>query len=269
MKKLHSIKQISKVYDTGDKPVLVQCNDLNEYVCKHGKGNNICYNLFTEYIAYRFLAILDVKLAPCAFIQVKENHILPSGACQPLFFKEIDCFGTELLNSAEEWSAFSFEKKSIKHIKNQEDIFKIGWFDIWLANDDRSWNNFNLLMNPEEDGWYIIPIDHGACLNTLSFSSDRKLYVEDNTIIDTTQFKLIAKRHFKNMKEVDEFIKRLYLCIQKLEQSYDEIIANIPSSWKIPTDYIQSLKENLFSKEWLNETKTQFLSLTKSSLKLK
>jgi hypothetical protein len=117
LKKLHSIKQITKVFDTGDKPVLVQCNDLNEYVCKHSKGNSRCYNLVAEYIAYHFLALLDVKLAPCSLIQVKENHIVPSTSCQPLFFKDIDCFGTELLDSSVEWSAFSFDKKDVKNIK--------------------------------------------------------------------------------------------------------------------------------------------------------
>lgn len=32
---LHSIQNIEKVFDTGDKPVLVECGDLNAYVCKH------------------------------------------------------------------------------------------------------------------------------------------------------------------------------------------------------------------------------------------
>lgn len=53
------------------------------------------------------------------------------------------------------------------------------------------------------------------------------------------------------------------------EKTFDYILANIPTSWSIPEDYIQSLKANLFSKDWLNETKTQFLSFTKTSLKLK
>ena len=126
-------------------------------------------------------------------------------------------------------------------------------------------------MNPEDDGWSIIPIDHGACFNSLMFDTGRNLYTLDeySSIIDTEQYKLIARKHFKKMKDVDQFIKRLYICVQNYEQSFDEIVADIPASWHIPDDYIQSLKKNLFSEDWLNETKTQFLSFTKQSLQIK
>lgn len=271
MNKLHSIKEIIQVYDTGDKPVLVQCNDLNDYVCKHSKGHPSCRSLFAEYLAYHFLEMLGVKLPPFAIIEVKEEHIIPSTVCQPRFFKEIDCFGTRLLNYAVEWSSFSFDDSDVKRIKNPTDLFIVAWCDIWLANEDRNWNNFNLLMNPEEEGWYIVPIDHGACLNSLMFDTGRKLVLldEHSSIIHTEQYKLIAKKHFKKMRDVDDFVKRLYLCMDNFEQSFDGIIANKPASWPIPSTYIQDLKENLFSKEWLNETKTQFLLFTKQSLKIK
>lgn len=272
MNKLKSISPISRVYDTGEKPVLVKCEDMNDYVCKHNQGQSPCKKLFAEYLAYCFLDRLEVKLPPMSFLEVKEEHVdKPSGECQPRFFKEVDCFGTLHLKNAQEWSAFSFDKKDVKRIKNQEDLFTIAWLDIWLANEDRSWNNFNLLMSPEDDGWYIVPIDHGACFNSLGFDIDRHLYsINDfDSIIDTEQFRLIAKKHFKSVNEVDSFLKRLYICIQSYEKSFDDIIANIPASWRIQEDYIQSLKTNLFSKDWLNETKTQFLSFTKHSLKLK
>ena len=164
LNKLKSISPIGRVYDTGDKPVLVQCEDLNDYVCKHNQGQTPCKKLFAEFLAYNLLSIMGVKLPAFSFIEVKVEHInSPSGVCQPQFFKELDCFGTLHLKEALEWSAFPFDKKDLKKIKNQEDIFSIAWCDIWLANEDRSWNNFNLLMSPENDGWYIVPIDHGAC----------------------------------------------------------------------------------------------------------
>lgn len=272
MNKLKSISNISIVYDTGDKPVLVECEDLNDYVCKHNQGQSPCKKLFAEYLAYCLLDEMKVKLPPFSFIEIKEEHVdKPSGECQPRFFKAIDCFGTLHLKEALEWSVFSFEKKELRKIKNQEDLFMIAWCDIWLANEDRSWNNFNLLMSPENDGWYIIPIDHGACFNSLGFDVNRPLYAINHfdSIILTEQFRLIAKKYFKDLIDVNNYLKRLYLCIQRYEKTFDHILANIPTSWSIPEDYIQSLKANLFSKDWLNETKTQFLSFTKTSLKLK
>lgn len=272
MNKLKTISPIHRIYDTGDKPVLVECEDLNDYVCKHNQGLVPCKKLFAEYLAYRLFDQLEVKLPPYNFIQVKEEHVhSPSGVCQPHFFKGIDCFGTLHLKEALEWSVFPFDKKDLKKIKNQEDLFTIAWCDIWLANEDRRWNNFNLLMSPENDGWYIVPIDHGACFNSLGFDVRRPLYsINDfDSIIQTEQFKLLAKKHFKNMHDVNDYLERLYLCIQNFEKSFDDIVANIPTSWRISEEYIQSLKVNLFSKDWMNETKTHYLSFTKLSLKLK
>lgn len=87
MNKLHSIQEILKVYNTGDQPILVQCNDLNDYVCKHSKGQRSCKSLFAEYFAYHCLDTFEVKLPSCAFIQVKERHISPTTDCQPRFFR--------------------------------------------------------------------------------------------------------------------------------------------------------------------------------------
>ena len=233
MKKLKSISPISQIYDTGDKPVLVECEDLNDYVCKHNQGQSPCKKLFAEYLAYHLLDLLEVKLPPSNLIEVKLEHVTkPSGNCQPRFFKDVDCFGTLHLKEAQEWSAFPFNQKDINKIKNHEDMFTIAWFDIWLANEDRSWNNFNLLMSPEDTGWYIVPIDHGACFNSLGFDIDRPLYsINDfDSIILTDQFGLIAKKHFKNLSEVDNYLKRLYICIQNYEKSFDDIIASIPAS---------------------------------------
>jgi hypothetical protein len=88
LKSLYSIKKVIKVYDTGDRPVLVQCDDLNDYVCKHGKGHKSCKNLFAEHLAYHCLQAFEIKLPTCALVEIKEHHILPTSECQPLFFKE-------------------------------------------------------------------------------------------------------------------------------------------------------------------------------------
>ena len=45
---IQSVQVIQKVYDTGDNPVLVECNDLNSYVCKHNRGQKVATKLFAE-----------------------------------------------------------------------------------------------------------------------------------------------------------------------------------------------------------------------------
>lgn len=266
---LHSIQNIEKVYDTGDKPVLVECNDLNSYVCKHNNGRTPAKKLFVEWISHGLLNGIEIALAKREIVHVKEEHTLKSGICQPIFFKDMPLFATRFLNEALEWSQFNLKDKKL--IINKKDLIKIAVFDLWMANEDRSFNNFNLLTHPTENGLEIVPIDHGACLNSLMFSDQNRLQSlsYNESLIDTEEFRILVKPILKSMKDADEFIESLYVCMPALKKIYDEQVIAIPKQWKIPKSFSDDLKDNLFHKEWLNETKLQFLSYIKSSLKLK
>lgn len=73
----------------------------------------------------------------------------------------------------------------------------------------------------------------------------------------------------KNMKDVDRFVESLYIRMPDLEKIYDEQVLATPSQWNISMHYSNALKENLFHKEWLHETKSHFLTFIKASLKIK
>lgn len=266
---LHSIQPIQKVYDTGDNPVLVECNDINLYVCKHNRGQTPAKKLFAEWMSHALLDGLGATVAPKALVQIKEEHIEPSGICQPAFFKNGPLFATQFLEEALEWSQFKLKDKN--QIINKEVVLKIALFDIWTANEDRNWNNFNLLTNPVENGWEIVPIDHGASFNSLMFSEQHPLYsiTFNESLIITEEFRILVKPLLKTTKDASDFVESLYLCIPDLEKIYDEQVLAIPKEWKIPESYSDALRNNLFHKDWLSETKSQFLSFIKSSLKLK
>jgi hypothetical protein len=250
---------------------LVLCDDLNNYVCKHSKGIKTCYTLFAEFLANAFLRELKIELPAHSFIDIKMEHINPSSTCQPAFFQNIDCFGTMHLKEALEFSNFTFGKSEIKKLINPMDLFTIAWFDIWTANEDRNFNNFNLLLNPEKKGWRIIPIDHGACFNSLSFNMTRPLELisQNESLIDTEPYKLLGLKYFKKLSDVDDFINSLYICVLQCEKRFDEIVSHTPKNWAIADGYMSLLKKNLFSKAWLEETKIQFLTLNNASLRIK
>ncbi len=266
---LYSIQEIKQIYSTGDNPVLVECNDLRDYVCKHNRGALPAYKLFAEWLVHSFLEELNIRVATKQLVEIKEEHVLISKFCQPIFFKNIKCFATEFHQEAIEWSLFPLEKS--KWIINKEDLLIIAFCDIWLANEDRNWNNFNLLTSPSENGWEIIPIDHAGCFNSLSFSANKEIYgIEENeSIIMTEQFRSLIKPKLKNVFEANRFAETLYLRIQALEHSFDHSVLSVAEMWQIPSGYIHSLKDNLFRKEWLDETKNRFLTYLKSSLSLK
>jgi hypothetical protein len=268
---LKSIAKIKRVYDTGQNPVLVSCDDMEEYVCKHSRGGKPSYVLFAEWLVYQMMVSLDVELAPVSFVKVEGFHIESVSNCQPLFFSQTTCFATRYLAYAEEWNQLTTSKNDLKRIVNKDDLLIISFIDIWFSNEDRNWNNFNLLMYPSIEGVKVIPIDHGNCLNTLGFNEERPLYQIDynDSVISTELFISAMKGYFKNIEEVNVFVEKLYLRIRNLDKVYDDIVEKAPSDWQIPISYIHALKQNLFHNDWLSDVKSSFLSFVKTSIKLK
>lgn len=84
---IRSIQTIHQVIDTGDKPVLVTCNDLNDYVCKHNRTGRVAVKLFSELLCNNLLKALGVKTPPFEFVSVLEEHTLIQADCQPAFLR--------------------------------------------------------------------------------------------------------------------------------------------------------------------------------------
>jgi hypothetical protein len=269
--RLISISNIKFVFDTGQKPILITCSDLEDYACKHSFGNAPSKILFVEWLAYHFLKKLEVYVPELALVKIQDHHTLSTQNCQPIFFKNTTCFATKFMEFAEETNLININSEDFKHLANKKDLFMIAFTDIWMANEDRNHNNFNMLHQVIDGKTFVIPIDHGSCLNTLGFDIDRNLYQIEysDSLISTDLFQKVSRGYVKNMQEVPNLLEMMYICVLEIEQYYDEIVANTPKDWKIPADYVHSLKQNLFDENWLDETKTKFLSYCKTSLKLK
>lgn len=54
----YSVQPINNVFDTGDKPVLVLCDDTTFYVCKHNGHSNTAKRLFCELLSNELLDAL-------------------------------------------------------------------------------------------------------------------------------------------------------------------------------------------------------------------
>lgn len=268
---LSSISKIQKVFDTGQKPVLITCSNLEDYVCKHSYGYSPSKTLFIEWLAYHLMQKANIRFPEFALVNILENHTLTIADSQPLFFINTTCFATKFIEHAEEVNLLTLNTDDFKRVSNQEDLLKIAFFDLWLANEDRSHNNFNLLYYSKGKETFLVPIDHGSCLNTLCFDFERTLCQIEygESLISTELFQIIQKGNIKNIQMAEEFLEKMYLCINELDQYFDEIIDNIPEDWKIPGDYVLSLKRNLFDENWLKETKVNFLSYCETSLNLR
>ena len=81
------------------------------------------------------------------------------------------------------------------------------------------------------------------------------------------------KREFLDQHYIySDFMKNLkkeyYLCISKCENNLDRILQKTPDDWQINrAEYQNLLKENLFKKQWVDESLEYFLYLVQLQFK--
>jgi len=256
---LQSISPINKVFQTnGSNPVKVLCEDLNEYVCKYSRGNPAS-GLFNEYLAASFLRVWNLSVPEFRVITIQAKHITPeyqSTTVQPRFFQS-PCFGSKHYEYGKEIdpSIGVIDTKIVKQIRNKGDLLAIALFDLWMANEDRNHNNYNLLLDSREDGYAFMPIDHEKCFNTNSLTSQRGLVIltEDETLVNTELSKLV----FRNFKELEALIDQIandyYLWVAECQNGLENVINAMPDQWGIAkADKIAQLNAALFQNAWID-----------------
>jgi hypothetical protein len=159
-------------------------------------------------------------------------------------------------------SAFKENISDRKKIMNPKSLISIALFDLWIGNDDRNWNNYNLLLESKSDGYYFIPIDHETIFNGNSLPYGINIQTEDDSLIHTPLFKaVVSKRLIKNIFENERIIREdFYLCTANCKNELDKILEELPHDWNISLDRKRDLiLKNIFSLEWLGEVFRYFL----------
>jgi hypothetical protein len=261
---LNSIQTASKQYATGDRPVLVLCSDMHEYVCKHAMGGN-GMNLLCEYVAASFLKIWQLPVPDFAFIKLNYEHVRPLNISEHLVSKT--CFGSRFNRYAQELTLFTDEpdiNKQKAYIDNKDQLLKIALFDLWLANEDRNFNNTNLLIDVRNN-YSFVPIDHSAILNSREFYSKVSILTENECLIDTEIFnKLFPKKIFSRTC-INELKKYFYLCTLQSKKSFHEILEQIPVDWEQGRQVLeQKINKEIFTPDWEESVIQTFLEYIES-----
>lgn len=253
----------------------VLCSDVNEYVCKYSRGNPAS-GLFNEFLAAEFLRIWGLKVPNSSVVNIKADHVpgeLISNTIQPRFFNT-PCFGSLYNDYGKEIdpsiSVIRDDAKIIKKIKNKEDLLSIALFDLWMANEDRNHNNYNLLLNTDPE-YRFVPIDHEKCFNTNSLSPQRGLVIltEDETLLNTDLAKLIFQNTKGLANQIDDLIVNYYLWVAECQKSLENAINAMPEQWGIAkADKIALLNTSLFQDTWIAECETTFRDYTTRFLPL-
>lgn len=241
------------------------CEDLNEYVCKYSR-HSPASSLFNEYLAAVFLKIWDLKVPDFNLVNIQQHHITNEfigNTIQPRFF-DTPTFGSQYIEHAKEIdssiSAIESDKKIIKKIGNKQDLLSIALFDLWMGNEDRNHNNYNLLLRSDPD-FVFMPIDHERCFNgnTVTASRGFVILTEDETLLNTELAALVFKDYKGFPKLVDEIAAKCYLWVADCQKSLENVINSMPDQWGIQKeDKIALLKSTLFHPAWIDECNFTF-----------
>lgn len=266
---LNTITKAFKQFETGQRPILISCDDLNDWICKYDRDKK---NLFYEVISVEFAKLWEIKVPETALIKVDINHI-PSeyGLANHLF--DTPCFGSKFIKNSKELDQTLItlfkEKSYLNKLQNKSDLFLIGMFDLWLSNEDRNFNNSNLLIDINDVSCNLIyAIDHGSIFNSGGIIYGEIYQItEDESIINTDFGKIIYNSTSDKKNLIDKTIEKLYLCTNKCKDNFEEILKKIPVEWDINIEEQSDLiKESIFSDRWLKECENSFKTIIQSNL---
>ncbi len=270
IKELHTITEIKPedCYQTkGSRPVRVLCNDLNYYICKYHTNAGFPFSLFNEYLAACFLKIWELPVPEFAFVKIKREHIFLTE--YPYHYFDKICFGSKYYGEFKEVDKLFLETPLIRkeNLSGRDSFLKIALFDIWLSNEDRHYENFNLLYSLKTN--QFIPIDHVYCFNSINLDKEPCLICENESILSTPFLNRFFSRPLQHnlneirLKIIDDFTFNVKQCHENL----DNILANIPLAWEPDRGFLKSRLEFYFTKPWLQSCVDFFTTLFTLNIK--
>lgn len=269
MQRLQTIEEVHRIFPTsGSSPILVTCDDFKDWVCKYDKSP---MNLFNELLATKFAEIWGIKTPEIALIKVKKEHVPQDKFPKiPTHLFDKDCFGSLYLESSKEIDHSIiplFKEQSFRDkLGDKEDFLKIALFDIWMANEDRNHNNFNLLLYASPDKMnFFYAIDHVNIFNSSFLNYGITDITEEESIIKTDLAKILFGKNKQLTQIVNNLIESFYLCSVECYNQLDEILDLIPDSWDIDRDKTKNkIVQNLFTEEWNQICETKFREFVQS-----
>ena len=264
MNYLQSITEIKRehCYDTrGSKPVRVFCNDMNYYVCRYHTGTGFPFALFNEYIAARFLQIWGLPVPDFAFVQINNEHVHQTP--YPYHFFKKATFGSKFMGDFKEVDKIFIETSVLgkDNESGRYSFLKIALFDIWMCNEDRHFDNFNLLYDLKKNTF--VPIDHVFCFNSMNLDKLPYLISSNESLLSSPFLNRFFDRNLQSrsneirLKILEEFEHNVKCCYDEL----DKILSDTPIAWEPNPGYLKSRLETFFSSKWLKDCRNYFTKL--------
>lgn len=255
-----TIQAIRKQYHTGEEPVMVLCSDGFRYICKYKRSSGSSYKMVCELAGAILAKVWELHVPEIAFVNILPEHWTPARSISLSALT----FGSRKLESVIDITSASDEDIQISD-KLTRQILEIGLFDLWVANEDRNWNNANLLYDVAEDNFIVI--DHGCIFNTATFDYRLTLLTENESILysDIARM-LLDKTDYDAIPQWLQEIRDNFFGIR--ERCLDitsDIVGNVPESWNVQPEIVRLKITELFDLNWMEECWNTFEEYVKES----
>jgi hypothetical protein len=218
--------------------------------------------LYKEYLIASFLPVWDFKSSPINLIKVSSDHIPSDLGISKNCFKS-PCFGLQKVDSSNELDKHNTGLLNRRHLSYcfKDDFLKLSFFDIWVANEDRSHNNYNLLLAIRDGFYELYPIDHEACFNHGELASGLTPITYEESLIYSEAFNMLFKKGDFTRSSIAALRDKYYVCVEGCKDSVDRILNEIPPEWGIDVKQEKQILDTfLFNDVWFHEAWTTFQS---------
>lgn len=261
---IRSIQEISLQYSTGDAPVMVLCEDAKQYICKFcGASTTIAYKLSCELIGGCFAKVWNIASPAMAFVNIQPAHWSCVNRSHSF---NMPAIGFCRLDNVIDITPTTYRCVT-PNAHTLYQLLKIALFDCWIANEDRTYNNANLLYDLENNN--IISIDYGGILNNVVFDYQLSSLTETDSIVCADVFSHIEG--YIDKEQLNNAVENLFLdyknCICSSKNCISNIIDTVPVEWNIPADKLKNKIEQLFAPDWEKKTWDIFIEYLKNNSK--
>lgn len=260
--KLHSISNITRVIDTdGSKPVVMVANDLEDYACKYDSKNK----LINEYIAHQFLPVWGLPVLSAAFVNIKKEHVSEKFLSGRIRLSDFDkpAFGLQYNNEAVDatnvFLGLKNDSYELGKFINRLDLLKIALFDMWLANDDRNHNNYNILIVD----YKFVPIDHSNIFDGGRLGNELAQLTKDDSILTSDLALTFLNQKTKVEEEATKLTDNFRTFVSACNEKLPSIIEAIPDEWcNDKATLLANIRSAVIENDsWLKETISSFSEL--------
>ncbi|MFN8776988.1 MAG: HipA family kinase [Flavobacteriales bacterium] len=265
---IQSLEPIREVLETGQRPVKVACTDFSDYICKYPRLTP-SHSLMTEWICAHAARDSSLYVPEFDLVSVLPEHapgnlipqLLPGARLDLPMFGSRHTGGMDMDKRMLRMLASNRYKSKLEQ---RDQLLQIALFDIWVANEDRHGNNYNLLLGDFKGKYRWMVIDHGACFNSQAGLNQVLAPLSfEESLISSELFAIVFQKP-------PNFVSRIHAVCNELEnwrknalQHVEQWVVDAPEQWGIDRSaWLAFLRDRWLSDEWTAQTQETFLAHT-------